>query len=258
MRQAQDNPSGRPQTGPVSPSVPAPRCLVVGSYPPVPGPAAAATVAAVRRAWAGGQDVVVVSPRPSAAPFVLPSAGARGIARDMVRLGRRHACDQVVLCIEPAWPKRRRTDGGTRSLAGALSSFRHAEVVVTGEVGGDWGHLARLWGAADLLTAGSEELAASLRAAGAPSVRACEPYQGARPRPSPFPPGTVSPLEHDELLVRVRARRRVGAVARKVLGRRAPAVRAQLERPLRWARRRRRGPTARRRPSKPRDRRANA
>lgn len=168
MRQAQDNPSGRPQTGPVSPPVPAPRCLVVGSYPPVPGPAAAATVAAVRRAWAGGQDVVVVSPRPSAAPFVLPSAGARGIARDMVRLGRRHACDQVVLCIEPAWPKRRRTDGGTRSLAGALSSFRHAEVVVTGEVGGDWGHLARLWGAADLLTAGSEELAASLRLPPAP------------------------------------------------------------------------------------------
>jgi hypothetical protein len=210
---------------------------VVGSYPPVPGPAAAATVAAVRRAWAVGQDVVVVSPRPSAAPFVLRSAGTRGVARDMVRLGRRHACDQVVLCIEPAWPVRGRTDGGARSLAAALSSFRHAEVVVTGEVGGDWGLLARLWVAAELLTAGSEELAVSLRAAGAPSVRACEPYEGARERPSPFSAGTVSPLEHGELLVRVRARRLLGRVARKVLGRRAPAVRAQLERPVLWARR---------------------
>ena len=43
-------------------------------------------------------------------------------------------------------------------------------------------------------------------------------------------------------MVRVRARRRVGAVARKVLGRQAPAVRAQLERPLRWARRASAGP----------------
>ena len=210
---------------------------MLGSYPPVPGPAAAATVAAVRRAWAAGQDVVVVSPRPSAAPFVLRAAGARGVAREMLRLGRRHACDRVVLCIEPGWPVRGRTGGGARSLAAALSSFRHAEVVATGEVGGDWGLLARLWGAAELLTAGSEELAASLRAAGAPSVRACEPYEGARERPSPFSPGTVSPLEHGELLLRARARRLLGRMARKVLGRRAPAVRAQLERPVLWARR---------------------
>ena len=80
---------------------------------------------------------------------------------------------------------------------------------------GDWGLLARLWVAAELLTAGSEELAVSLRAAGAPSVRACEPYEGARERPSPFSAGTVSPLEHGELLVRVRARRLLGRVAEK-------------------------------------------
>ena len=41
------------------------KSLVVGSYPPVPGPPAAATVAAVRRAWAAGREVVVVSPRPA-------------------------------------------------------------------------------------------------------------------------------------------------------------------------------------------------
>ena len=227
----------------------APRCLVVGSYPPVPGPAAAATVAAVRRAWAAGRDVVVVSPRPSAAPFVLRATGARGIAREVARLGRRHDCDRVVLCLEPGWPLRGSAERAARSLAAALSSFQHAEVVVTGTAsevgvtgvtGTDWHHLAPLWGAAESLTAGSEEVGALLRAAGAPSVNVRDPYERARahrPCPPSLPLGNVSPIEHGELLLRVRARRLLGSLARKGLGRRAPSVRAFLRHPLRWAHR---------------------
>lgn len=215
----------------------------------MPGPAPAATVAAVRRAWAAGLDVVVASPRPSAAPIVLRAATARSTGREIVRLGRRHGCDQVVLCVEPGWPERGwgrgqsdvrgqsgvRARSGVRSLAVALSSFRHAEVVVTGEMGGGWTGLAPLWGAAELVTAGSEEIGAALRAAGAPAVNVCDPYEGARLR-SPSP-GTVNPLEHGELLLRARGRRLLGAMARKMLGRREPAVRACLRRPLLWARR---------------------
>ncbi|HXW81082.1 MAG TPA: hypothetical protein VEJ84_16385, partial [Acidimicrobiales bacterium] len=40
--------------------------------------------------------------------------------------------------------------------------------------------------------------------------------------------GTVGPLEPAELLVVARARRLLGRTARKVLGSRAPAVRAQV------------------------------
>lgn len=209
-----------------------PRCLVVGSYPPVPGPAAAATVAAVRRAWAADREVVVVSPRPSAASGVLRAAGARGIAREVVRLGRRHACDGVVLCLEPGWPLRRRSGSGARSLAAALSSFGHAEVVVTGgtraDGSADWGLLAPIWRVAGPVTASSEEVASFLRAAGARAVEVCDPFEGAGRHGLSFPAGTVHPLEHGELLLRVRTRRLLGTLARKLLGRRAPAVRAYL------------------------------
>jgi hypothetical protein len=211
----------------------------------VPGPAAAAAVAAVRRAWAEGQEVVVVSPRPSAAPFVLKATGTRGIAREVARLGRRHSCDRLVLCLEPGWPLRGRArKAGTRALAAALASFRHAEVVVTAGSGEAWtdlapswraAELAPLWGAVEMVTAGSEQAAASLRAAGAAAVRLCDPYEGAHLRP--FPLGAVSPLEHGELLVRVRVRRLLGALARQLLGSREPALRAYLRRPLLWARR---------------------
>ncbi len=225
------------------------KSLVVGSYPPVPGPPAAATVAAVRRAWAAGREVVVVSPRPSAAPLVLKATGARGIAREVVRLGRQNGCDEVVLCLEPGWPLRRRSGSGGRSLAAALSLFGHAEVVVTGGTSGEvsayGGAHASLWRAAAAVTASSEEVAAFLRAAGAPAVEVYGPFEGAGRHGPCFPAGTVHPLEHGELLLRVRARRLLGALARKLLGRRAPAVRASLWRLAPLGRRDRGGRTAR-------------
>jgi hypothetical protein len=275
-------------------------CLVVGSYPPVPGPAAAATVAAVRRAWASGHEVVVVSPRPSAAQLVMAAAGA-DVGRALSRLrpvvaagpGSCHGGRQVVLCLEPGWPlgRGRQEHGGerggplkgsvngtfnrlaarlanrplsrplsrppkrqlsrppnrplsredlertARSLAAALSEFDRAELVVTGDLGVPPDILGLLWPAVERVTANSEELAAVLRAAGAPEVGVAEPFAGARlPAPSAgddarkggADASLVSPLEPADRLLVARGRRLIGSAARKVLGPRAPAVRAYL------------------------------
>ena len=178
--------------------MPPPRCLVAGSYPPVPGPAAAATVGAVRRAWAAGLEVLVASPRPSAATYVLATTG-RGLARRLGSLGREHGCDQVVLCAEPGWPLpgpvpsrlaglplgrrarrwaaqlsrwlyERRQASSARALAAALAGYRHAELVVTGsaeDLTPCMASLAALCRAAAAVTAASEPLAGALRRAAA-------------------------------------------------------------------------------------------
>ena len=99
------------------------RALVVGSYPPVPGAAAAATVAAVRRAWDAGVEVVVVSPRPSAAPFVVPVAGT-ALGRELAKLRVAHACNEVVLCVEPGWPFGGRRCAGSYGRARREHSLR--------------------------------------------------------------------------------------------------------------------------------------
>ena len=208
------------------------RWLVVGSYPPVPGPAAGATVAAVRRAWASGAEVVVVSPRPSAAPYVLRSARGRAVSRRLVRLGQQHGCGTLVLGLERGWPTLGRARAGGEVLGAALSRFGTAELLVTGELGLAIEELGSLWRAAAVVTVTSggalaaPELAARLEAAGARQVRCAAPD-----------PGTllvswasVGPTEPGDLLVSARARRALGAAARKVLGPRAPAVRAQLAR----------------------------
>ncbi len=229
-------------------------CLIAGTYPPVPGPQAAATVAAVRRAWAAGQEVVVASPRPSAAPLVMPVAGTE-VGRALARLRRQPGSsvaagaapdagglDEVVVCLEPGWPLGRghRTGRGrplspeqlglaARSLAAALSEFERAELVVTGELGVPDDVLACLWPPVNRVTASSEEVATALRRARAPAVTVVEPYSGAGlPVPGEEWPLSVNPLEPADWLLVARGRRLIGSVARKVLGPRAPAVRAYL------------------------------
>ena len=234
-------------------------CVVVGSYPPVPGPAAAATVAAVRRAWAAGHEVVVVSPRPSAAQLVMAAAGAEvGPALSRVwpagasvrgSSSAPHGSQEVVLCLEPGWPfgrghRRGRRERGrplhwplnlplsreeleraARSLATALSGFDRAELVVTGDLGVPPDVLGLLWPVVEKVTANSEEVASVLRAAGAPGVNVVEPYAGAG---LPATVTAVSPLEPADWLLVARGRRLIGSAARRVLGPRAPAVRAYL------------------------------
>jgi hypothetical protein len=217
------------------------RSLVVGSYPPVPGAPAAATVAAVRRAWDAGAEVVVVSPRPSAAPFVVPVAGA-ALGRELAKLRLAHACNEVVLCVEPGWPFGGHDRAGShgarpaRALAQALSGFERAELVVTGETGVAPEVMALFWPLVGPVTASSEEVAAGLRAAGVPAVRVVDPFAGSGRRllrDDASNPQPVGPLEPAELLVVARGRRFLGVVARRLLGEHAPAVRLYLRRLLR-------------------------
>jgi hypothetical protein len=75
--------------------------LVVGSFPPVWGAGSAATLAAVRRAWASGERVVTAALRPAGADLVAPVAGlAAGLRleRARVRAGRPA---RLVLGLEP-------------------------------------------------------------------------------------------------------------------------------------------------------------
>ncbi|MDA8302757.1 MAG: glycosyltransferase [Actinomycetota bacterium] len=254
------------QTGPAAPAPPGPpgarRYLVAGSYPPVPGAPSAATLAAVRRAWAEGAEVVVASPRPSAAKHVL--ASNRSLGRQLAALGRWEGCDGVVLCIEPGWPLPQggsRIGGlhGGRALADAVLGFARAEVVVTGtprDLALELDALAPLWAAVHQVTASNNLLAGELgalatlggRPPAAPGVRVLEPFAGAGltgalpAGTAPFagtgtlPPGCAGPLEPGELLLATRARRWLGRAARRALGRRAPAVRAGLEKLLWLAR----------------------
>jgi hypothetical protein len=62
--------------------------VVVGSYPPMPGPATAVTIAAVRRGWDAGTDVQVVSYRTGAAPISVPVTGT--VAGWRIEQIRRH------------------------------------------------------------------------------------------------------------------------------------------------------------------------
>lgn len=67
-------------------------------------------------------------------------------------------------------------------------------------------------------------------------MRVVDPFVGSGLRPLPddaSDPQLVGPLEPAELLVVARGRRALGLVARKLLGRYAPAVRLYLRRLLR-------------------------
>jgi hypothetical protein len=79
------------------------RVLVVGTYPPIPRPAATATVEAVRRAWANGDVVTVASPRPSAAHQVVRAAGPAAGPR-LDRLRRLTSAQGLVVVFEPGFP----------------------------------------------------------------------------------------------------------------------------------------------------------
>ncbi len=218
------------------------RRLVLGSYPPVPGEAAAATLAAVGRAWRDGREVVVVSPRVSAAHEVARLAGL-GAARAVKRLAGAYGCSEVVLCLEPGMPFSGRRPGGwrarrsSRRLAGVLRSFQGAELVVTGDLGLPAKVLSPLWAAATTVTASSEAVARSAKATGAGGARILDPYSGCGGDltwcSTPMQ-AAVSPFEPGDLLLRRRLRRLLGTVGRKLLGRRAPAVRARLARLVRF------------------------
>ena len=118
------------------------RVIVAGSYPPIPVPAAAATLDAVRREIAEGREVRVVSPRPSAAHYSIPIAGVFA-GRRLRKVGELSTSSRLVLCLEPGLPfsppGERMSGLGSFvtavSIARAMRHFEHSTVVVAGEPG---------------------------------------------------------------------------------------------------------------------------
>jgi hypothetical protein len=108
--------------------------VVVGSYPPMPGPATAATIAAVRRGWDAGTSVQVVSYRTGAAPIAVPVTGA--IAGWRLEQVRRHfgGPAQVALGLQPGVPfsdpRPAQQIATAVGLAVALRRFERATLLV--------------------------------------------------------------------------------------------------------------------------------
>jgi hypothetical protein len=74
------------------------KALVFGAYPPMPGPETAATLASVRDLLAGGAQVEVVSPQPSAAHR---TADVRRLTGALRLAGWVAAAERVVLHLDP-------------------------------------------------------------------------------------------------------------------------------------------------------------
>lgn len=198
------------------------RVLVVGSYPPIPLPAAGATVAAVRRAWADGHEVTVVSPRVSAAHLAVPVVGILA-GRRLSNLRRHTSATRAVVVLEPGVPVpiRARTtvlrnlvqwltvQGMLRSFAG----FEHVTLVRVGELGIP----TRIEGR--LVSAVSEVLD-HLDAPGATETAG-------------HLVGPVTPLGPVEVPPRERPRQLAGAAVRRLLGRHAGPLRRRLRAVLR-------------------------
>ncbi|HMK97895.1 MAG TPA: hypothetical protein VK425_10140 [Acidimicrobiales bacterium] len=214
--------------------------VVIGSYPPMPGPATAATLAAVRRVWDEGCTVRVVSFRPGAADISVPVAGP--LAGWRLEQIRRHYGQPpaVVLVLQAGvpfidhrYPAQLATAGG---LAVALRRFPRSTVVVGEDPRISPASFRALVRAAGEVIVDSETMAAALAERynlqlGAFSVVELEPYP-------PLPPGaelgtgglyrpraarglTLVEMPTTTLAERVRARGRLSraALLRRLRGR---------------------------------------
>lgn len=123
----------------------------------MPGPATAATLGAVRRAWAEGSSVATVSYRTGAASLVVPVAGP--LAGWRLEQVRRHFGEpaRVVIGVQPGVPftdprpwARWVTAAG---LALAMRRFSEATVVMGEDPGLDrWAVALLAWGASSFST----------------------------------------------------------------------------------------------------------
>lgn len=112
------------------------RVVIYGEYPPLPGPAAEATLASVRVRLAGGADVVVVSPRPSAAHHHADLATVKGAAL----VARLAPGADLEIALDPAVLADRGGGGAPAQalLAVAVAGARHSTVHL-GPLGGPTG-----------------------------------------------------------------------------------------------------------------------
>ena len=218
----------------------------------------------------------VVSPRPSAAHHHAHLAGPRA-ARELRRLRRRLRADDLVLCLEAGVPftkgagsARHRREAA--ALGRALRRFGRVTVVVTGDLEIQQPDaLTPFWAAVHEVVARSDQealvvveqlaptgtpvrvdprgypephlLPASYRglAAGVPPAlvirrRAAEAREAAQGTRGVTPHGPIEWAWYEQ------PRRLVSSVARRILGRHADAVRAQLVRALGRGERRPRSP----------------
>ncbi|MFP5377802.1 MAG: hypothetical protein ACLGIO_13620 [Acidimicrobiia bacterium] len=169
------------------------RVLVVGSYPPMPGPSARRALAVVGRLCAAGHDVEVLSPRPSAAHHHRPLAGL-GAAVALARRARSY--DHLVLRLEPGLPLRRRlaaVDGA--ALVAALVPWRRVTLEVDDLAGlplAPGGRVARaLWGRAAAVVVADDGDRRRLRAEAGPAAGRVEVAPPPPPPVAPAPPAGV-------------------------------------------------------------------
>lgn len=175
--------------------------LVVGSYPPVPVPGSAASVAEVRRAWAEGNEVVVAAPRLGAAHLTVPVAGVLA-GRRLANLGRVTGARRVVLVVEDGFPFSQKAMPLQVMTAAALMwAFRTFDRVRVVRVSGG-GPSPFVW---KRLVAAADET---------------DDVEGGRATPG------VTPLGPPEQTPRERAK----SLLNRVLGGRGPALRAKLRR----------------------------
>lgn len=233
----------------------APEILLVGSFPPIGGPGSAASLAALRRAWADGDEVVTASLRAGAADLVArvagPLAGLR-LERARVAAGRP---PKLVLALEGgqlglgesahSGPPTRGALGvvqraarlcvTTVTVAGLivpLDRFEEVSVLLSGPLGLGKRLGGLLWSHVDavVVEAGEEPTAI---AASVPErlLQRVEPSYG-----PPRQPG-VSLLGPPEASPRDLALIAAGAVGRRLLGRHFLTVRSVLIRVARRTKR---------------------
>ena len=159
--------------------------VIVGSYPPMPGPATAATLAAVRRAWDEGATVRVVSYRTGAADISVPVAGP--LAGWRLEQVRRHYAGpaRVVLVVQSGVPfsdlRYSQQVATAAGLALALSRFSRATLIVGEDPGLAPACFKVLAAAVDEVVVGTESGASELSARyhlrpGSITVEEVEPY----------------------------------------------------------------------------------
>jgi hypothetical protein len=204
-------------TPPVHPAGRAP-VLVVASFPPVATAGAAVAVQVVRDLWAGGEEVVTVSPRASAARLNVAVAGVLA-GRRLTRLRLHTGARRLVLCAErgfpvpdhqePAWALPGIQQVTVRGLAEAMAGFEHVTLVGCGQTAVP----PRLW---DVLAAAAGEVRLHPDATGTPGIT------------------PLGPSEHTPADLGIKA---VSVAGRALLGPRAPQARAAAARYAHAARR---------------------
>lgn len=225
-----------------------PAVLVVGSFPPVAGPASEASLAAVRRSWADGDDVVTASLRPGAADLVArvagPAAGwclrraqaaagrpsklVLGLTRTQFGLvtdpGRRRAWHRLV---DPA-----AVAASVFGLTRALDRFDHVTVLLSGPLGLPAPLRRSLWRHVDVVVVDVPG-GAMAQGEGVPAakVQTVEAYRASHPTSGVTLLGPREVLPRDVPLVLV------GVLGRRLLGEHFLQIRSQAIRVARRAKR---------------------